>query len=66
MLELDILLQEFLKQHWEGMDDSERQAFGRLLDYADAVVLECLMGRLPVQDPEIARVIARIRQHAAD
>jgi antitoxin CptB len=66
MLELDILLLEFLKQHWEGMDDSERQAFERLLDYPDPVLLECLMGRLPVQDPEIAHVIARVRQHAAD
>jgi succinate dehydrogenase flavin-adding protein (antitoxin of CptAB toxin-antitoxin module) len=63
MLELDILLQDFLKRYWEGMDEAEHQALERLLYYPDPVLLDCLMGRLPVQDPEIAHVVARIQQH---
>jgi antitoxin CptB len=65
MLELDLLLQAFVQHGYEELDPTARTAFRTLLDYPDAVLLEMLMGRTVTADPEIARVIERIRATAA-
>lgn len=61
MLELDLLLQEFLKAHYDYISVSEKQTFARLLEYPDVVLFELLMGRSVTADQEIARVIEKIR-----
>ena len=65
MLELDLLLQGFLERQWVTLDDTERQAFERLLAYSDQVLLECLMGCFPPVDRQVADVIGKIRQDCA-
>jgi antitoxin CptB len=61
MLELDLLLQQFVKQRYDSLDAATRTAFVTLLDYPDAVLLDLLMGRSATADPEIARVVEDIR-----
>lgn len=61
MLELDLLLRDFLQHGYNGLNDRGRSAFLMLLDYPDAVLLELLMGRATSTDPEINRVVDSIR-----
>lgn len=61
MLELDLLLQGFLSDHYDSISDAEKRTFATLLDYPDAVLFDLLMGRSVTADKELARVIEKIR-----
>jgi antitoxin CptB len=65
MRELDIVLAAFVEQTNPAAGPRELAAFERLLDYADDVLLEWLMGRSLASDRELADVVARIRRVAA-
>ena len=62
MLELDELLVPFFDQRYAELDDAERIAFERLLEYPDQVLLEVLMERMSPSDPSIAHVVTEIRR----
>ncbi len=65
MLELDLLLQGFLKTGaFDALTMDEKEHFYRVLDYQDQELLECLMGQKEVEDRDIANVINRIRAAA--
>lgn len=66
MLELDLMLQGFVRHGYDELSATARAAFRTLLDYPDPVLLELLMGRSATADPEIARVIEKIRATAAN
>lgn len=61
MLELDILLQGFLDTNFDALATAEQQAFGELLDYPDAVLLEYMLGRMIPTNQSIANVVTKIR-----
>jgi len=61
MLELDILLNDFLDKDYNNLDDDTKDAFNRLLDYPDNVLLELLLARTISSDREIQGVIQKIR-----
>ncbi len=61
MLELDLLLQEYLSALYDSISDAEKRAFAALLDYPDAVLFDLLMGRSVTADKELAHVIEKIR-----
>ncbi len=61
MLELDLLLRDFLECGYAGLDDPQRRCFDRMLDYPDAVLLEWLMGRIRPADKDVARLVEQIR-----
>ncbi len=61
MLELDILLQGFLDTNFDALATAEQQAFGELLDYPDAVLLEYMLGRMSPTNQSIANVVTKIR-----
>lgn len=65
MLELDLLLRDFLHYGYNGLDHRGRTAFITLLEYPDAVLLELLMGRATSTDSEINRVVDSIRASSA-
>ncbi len=65
MLELDLLLRDFMDKGYAQLDDQGRALFDRLLDYPDAVLLEWLMGRIRPTDKDVARIIEHIRSTAA-
>ncbi len=66
MRELDLLLEAFMADQYEALNEPERQAFQRLLACPDQLLLEYLMGRMPPSDRELAHVVARIRRPPAD
>ncbi|HHC73098.1 MAG TPA: succinate dehydrogenase assembly factor 2 [Thiotrichales bacterium] len=65
MLELDLLLQGFLRRGYDDLTAEERESFLTLLEFPDNPLLEVLMGRQEAVEPEIARVVRKIRAAAA-
>jgi len=65
MRELDELLNRFLLQRYSNLDSLQQQAFTRLLDYPDDVLLELLMGRMAPADKDVAHIVQEIRNTAA-
>lgn len=61
MLELDILLQDFLDAGFAALAATEQHAFVELLDYPDAVLLEYMLGRMIPTDQNLANVVTKIR-----
>lgn len=61
MRELDEMLLAFLSAGYERLDEQGRRAFGTLLEYPDAVLLEWFMGRMIPTDREVCRVVNAIR-----
>ena len=62
MLELDALLLPFFDRCYSRLEERERIAFERLLEYPDQVLLEVLMERMSPSDPSIADVVTKIRR----
>ena len=65
MLELDLLLRDFLDTGYARLDADARRCFDTLLDYPDAVLLEWLMGRIQPTDRDVADLVQRIRSSAS-
>ena len=65
MLELDLLLRDFLVKGYADLDAAGQRLFDRILDYPDAVLLEWLMGRIRPTDKDVAQLIDNIRSSAA-
>jgi len=66
MLELDLLLRDFLNTGYDRLDAGEQDDFDHLLDHPDAVLLEWLMGRIRPTDMDVARLVDKIRTAASD
>jgi antitoxin CptB len=64
MLELDLLLDAFLRHGFLKLDARGREAFERLLDYPDTTLLQLLMGQMQSSDRDVAHVVEHIRQTA--
>lgn len=65
MLELDLLLRDFLDHGYAQLDDDATQRFDALLDYPDAVLLEWMMGRMQPADKDVAKLVEQIRSSAS-
>jgi antitoxin CptB len=66
MLELDLLLRDFLDHGYPRLDDAEKRDFDRMLDYPDAVLLEWFMGRIRPTDKDVAQLVEKIRSAAGN
>ncbi len=66
MRELDLMLGAWYEHAAGTLDGAGRAAFGRLLEYPDALLLDYLMGRSLPGDRELADVVRRIREVAVD
>jgi antitoxin CptB len=65
MLELDLLLQGFLKGQYDDLSTSGKKTFEILLAYPDAVLFDLLMGKSVTADGDLASVIKKIRATSA-
>jgi len=64
MLELDLLLNDFISNRYETLERQDHTALDTLLDYPDAVLFDLLMGKSSTANQEIADVIKKIRSNA--
>jgi antitoxin CptB len=61
MLELDLLLNDYLSEHFERLDQEQLTLFETLLDYPDPVLLDLLLGNSKATDTRLAEFIATIQ-----
>ena len=61
MKELDVLLERWLARDLPQADATARRAYESLLELQDPELVRYLLNGEPHPDPEVARVIARIR-----
>ena len=61
MLELDLLLMNFVDTSLPGLDEHQRQVFEKLLAYPDQTLLNLLLGNTVSRDPDIAGLVDHIR-----
>ena len=62
MLELDILLREFVQHRYSELSAIERQAFETLLTYPDQELLEYFFQQNKPDDKDIANLVHSIRE----
>ena len=60
MLELDMMLQDFFKQRFQGLDSQQQRMFVRLLDYPDQSLLEWLSGDPQSADKDVKAIVEQI------
>nr|WP_256260817.1 succinate dehydrogenase assembly factor 2 [Shewanella sp. NIFS-20-20] len=65
MLELDVLFQPFVNDHYEGLSDTDKQAFIRLLTSEDPELFAWFMGHEQCPDPELAAMVVKVRGRPA-
>ena len=65
MLELDLLLNNFVDKKVDGLTPQQKQTFELLLSYPDQTLLELLLGRMAPADREVARIVQEIRNATA-
>ncbi len=61
MLELDLLLQGFVEQGYDGLTVMQQRHFAQMLEMPDQQLLDYLMERLSPREPEVAELIVLIR-----
>lgn len=64
MLELDVLLGNFLKGAYGSLSENDQALFVRLLESSDQDLFVWLTGKEQVPDPEFAAMIEKIRSYA--
>ena len=64
MLELDVLLGNFLNEVYPQLTAEDQRRFVQLLNYADPELFAWIMGHESAPDPDMAIITERIRQHA--
>lgn len=64
MLELDVLLGNFLNEAYLSLEEKDKQIFIRLLDFPDPDLFAFLTGNEMPADADIKNMIERIRKHA--
>ncbi len=60
MKELDALVAGYLETHYESVDEAEKQAFVRLLELPDPVLVGYFLKGEQPEDPDVRKVVSRI------
>lgn len=64
MLELDVILSNFLHEEYERLNNDQRQAFTELLQYPDPELFAFFLGdTLPSQSSHVD-IVLMVREHA--
>jgi len=65
MRELDRILETFLTGAFASLSDAEKARFEQLLEFPDPDLHAYLVGKAEPKDPELARLLGRIRAAGA-
>lgn len=65
MLELDVLFQPFVENHYEQLSAANKHIFVKLLEGEDPVLFAWFMGHETCSDPELAAMVIRVRGRTA-
>jgi antitoxin CptB len=62
MLELDVILKEFLDAQYSSLTPAEQQAFDRLLGSSDNTLLAYVQGSENPPDQELIQLVSKLRK----
>ena len=60
MLELDLLLNQFLDKGYQNLDTAQRNLLDEMLDYPD----QLLLGHMPSSNKDVSDIVSQIRNTA--
>lgn len=66
MLELDLLLNNFVNKAVETLTPQQKASFELLLSYPDQTLLDLLLGNSMASDPTISTIVEKIRSTPFD
>jgi len=66
MLELDLLLNNFVNKDVDNLTSQQTEYFDLLLSYPDQTLLDLLLGNSVASDPLIATIVQKIRSTPFD
>ena len=61
MLELDLILKQFLDQDYDALPVEQKALLDQLLDYPDQLLFDLLLGHMVSSDKDIAQLVSHIR-----
>ncbi len=61
MLELDLILNEFMDKGYDALDDQQKNIFKQMLDYPDQLLFDLLLDQMKSSDREVASLVTHIR-----
>lgn len=64
MLELDVILGNFLHKAYPSLTDKDKQLFITLLNNNDNDLFAWILGKHQVEDPDMHRIITLVRKNA--
>jgi len=62
MLELDILLNDFLDKSYESLTVQRKNTFDQILDYPDQLLFDLFLGHMQSSDNSVSELVQTIRQ----
>jgi antitoxin CptB len=65
MLELDILLNEFINANYSQLDVAQKDVLNQLLDYPDQLLFDLFLGHMQSSDNKVSDLVQTIRQSAS-
>ncbi len=63
MKELDVLLERFARERYDGASAEEKRAFARLLDLPDPEIAAYVLGHATPAEPQLAHLARLITSH---
>ena len=66
MLELDLLLNNFINKAVDQLSQQEKKTFEQLLSYPDQTLLDLLLANTVSSDDEISEIVQKIRSTRFD
>ncbi|VAW69171.1 Succinate dehydrogenase flavin-adding protein, antitoxin of CptAB toxin-antitoxin [hydrothermal vent metagenome] len=65
MLELDIMLKQFVDSQYVLLDAKQKNSFDLLLDYPDQLLFDLFLGHMQSSDNNVSELVQTIRQSTA-
>ena len=62
MLELDILLNQFINNDYSLLDAEEKNVLDQMLDYPDQLLFDLFLGHMESSDNSVTNLVKTIRQ----
>jgi len=62
MLELDILLNQFIDNDYSKLQLEEKNVLDRMLDYPDQLLFDLFLGHMESSDDSVTHLVKKIRQ----
>lgn len=64
MLELDILLNQFIEKKYSQLDNNQKEVLDRVLDYPDQLLFDLFLGHMESSDNSVTNLVKKIRHSA--